>query len=231
MHFETEIKAAIFDIDDTLYDFRTLNREAIEELDQYAQLHFGWTDGMFTQKYAALQKEMPGRMHFNGSCRNRILRIQKILEDNHLPLSPHAVVMYNLYWDTLLAGMRPREDAEETFSALKERGITIGCCTDMTALMQLRKLETMHLLRYTDFLVSSEEAGEEKPSAAMFRLAAEKAGCLPEECLFVGDSYEKDYKGAKNAGMHALLFGSTPPADAGADAVCELRAVLRILRL
>ena len=54
--------------------------------------------------------------------------------------------------------------------------------------------------------MSSEEAGADKPAPEMFALCAEKAGVLPEECLFVGDSRKKDVLGALNAGMHAAWY-------------------------
>lgn len=39
-----------------------------------------------------------------------------------------------------------------------------------------------------------------------YELCIEKAGCLPEECLMIGDSLEKDVLGAKAAGMQAMQF-------------------------
>ena len=64
-----------------------------------------------------------------------------------------------------------------------------------------------------DFVVTSEEAGCEKPEKAFYELCIKKAGCLPEECLMIGDSLEKDVLGAKAAGMQAMQFhkGMTLP--------------------
>ena len=104
-------------------------------------------------------------------------------------------------------------------------GVRIGLGTDMTAYMQYEKLIRLGLMEYMDFIVSSEEAGTDKPGNAFFMLCARKAGCLPGECLFIGDNIVRDYGGAAAAGMQArwfippwkqknhLLHSETPFAD------------------
>ena len=82
----------------------------------------------------------------------------------------------------------------------------LGIGTNMTLDWQLVKLEKLGLLSYFSFVVSSEEAGVEKPHPGLFALCAEKAGVSPEECLFVGDSLKGDVLGAEKAGMRALWY-------------------------
>lgn len=48
--------------------------------------------------------------------------------------------------------------------------------------------------------------GHEKPHPAVFEAALEKMQAKPDESLYVGDVYSVDYVGARNAGMHAILF-------------------------
>ena len=201
-----KIKTVIFDIDNTLYSFTEADGAALEALALYTGDHFGWTAEEFYRRHQAARKALIDRMGYSGSCRSRILRFQTLLEDAGLPYASHALAMYDLYWKTLLDRIKPYEGAEEVMRALKEKGFRIGIGTDMTAYMQFRKLERLGLLPYVDFMVSSEEAGEEKPSRTFFEKCAEKCRCLPKECLFIGDSPEKDYRGAAAFGMHALLF-------------------------
>ena len=201
------IRTVIFDIDNTLYDFAAVNALAIDALAGYAVSHFGWTADKFREEYKWVQDEMLRVAgYYSGGVRNRIIRIQLILEKHDLPLHPHAIRMYDLYWNTLLDNMKAFDGAEEAMRTLKEKGIRIGIGTDMTALMQLRKLTRLGLLSYVDFIVTSEEAGEEKPGKKLFDRCIEKIRCKPEECLFVGDRTDKDYKGAIDAGMKALWY-------------------------
>jgi len=48
-----------------------------------------------------------------------------------------------------------------------------------------------HIDRFVDFIITSEEAGAEKPAGSIVRLAMEKAGCKRDELVLVGDIDEK----------------------------------------
>lgn len=222
------IRTVIFDIDNTLYDFASANETAICALERYAEEQFGWPRGKLREEYKAAQDELLRAAGFyHGGVRDRILRIQLILEKYALPFQPHAAAMYRLYWDTLLDVMVRSEGAEEVLRSLKERGVRIGAGTDMTAFMQFQKLERLGLLPYFDFIVTSEEAGQEKPSAVFFSRCKDKMLCAPEECLFVGDHPEKDYRGAKRAGLQALWYNPQKIKNTNCpDEVSDLREIL-----
>jgi putative hydrolase of the HAD superfamily len=51
-----------------------------------------------------------------------------------------------------------------------------------------------------------------KPDVRFYRLACERLGCSPEDCLYVGDGAGRELAGAKEAGMHPVLF--CPPEEA-----------------
>ena len=99
---------------------------------------------------------------------------------------------------------------------LREPGLVLGVISNMGS-----ELETfvahLGLVDYVEVWVSSAEAGVTKPHAAIFQAGLRKAGVRPREALFVGDSYESDILGARNAGMHGLLLlrsaDATPPGD------------------
>jgi len=65
-------------------------------------------------------------------------------------------------------------------------------------------------------IVGRDTAGAEKPDPRPFLHAAGSLGLRPDEILFVGDSYHKDYEGSQGAGMMPVLIlrGKQPPADA-----------------
>ena len=94
----------------------------------------------------------------------------------------------------------------------------------MTANWQYAKLKSLGLMAYVDYIVTSEEAGVEKPAPGLFMLCAEKAGCSPGECAFVGDSLPSDALGARDAGMAAYWFNqSADPVDVP-EGVTRIRA-------
>lgn len=211
------IRCVIFDIDNTLYSYTKANAEAMQGLYAYAGEWLGLSVSEFDRLAAKASKAISDRVSGeNAVIHNRLIRFQNILEDRNLPLHPHALNLYERYWGTFLDRMECAPDCRELMQELAKRGIRIGIGTDMTALMQYRKLEKLNLLPLVQFIVTSEEAGVEKPGSPFFKLCIQKAGCAPEECLFVGDNLKKDILGAVNAGMKALWYnpgGKALPGD------------------
>jgi HAD superfamily hydrolase (TIGR01549 family) len=55
-------------------------------------------------------------------------------------------------------------------------------------------------------ITDSAIVGVEKPRAEIFEVALNAMKARADESLYVGDVYSVDYLGARNAGMHAVLF-------------------------
>lgn len=200
------IKTVIFDVDNTLYDFDSAHEAALDALSAYTDKELGWTRDMLTDLMKKTDSRLKEYMGITAAIHNRAIRFQNMLENSSLPLYPHVLKMDEIYWETLLDASVSSDGAASMMKALREQGIRIGIGTDMTARMQFRKLTVLGLLPYVDFLVSSEEAGAEKPDVRFFARCMSKAGCGREECLFVGDSLKKDVLGPKDAGLHAVWY-------------------------
>lgn len=211
------IKAVIFDVDNTLYNFTKAHKVAFRALAAYADERLGLSGESFERLHRETAEELRAYMGEVAALHNRCIRYQVMLEKLGLPLYPHVLEMEGFYWDTLLKEAVPSANAKETLRSLKDRGIRIGVGTDMTARMQFRKLEMLGMLAYVDFLVSSEEAGAEKPALSFFARCVEKAGFGKKECLFVGDSLRKDVLGALDAGLQAVWYGPESPAEERED--------------
>ena len=69
---------------------------------------------------------------------------------------------------------------------------------------QAKKLHALKLDKFIDFLVTSEEALFEKPHSAIYELAINKMNLNKNDVIMIGDSYDKDIVGAKNAGIRSL---------------------------
>lgn len=199
------IHTVIFDIDNTLYSYDDAHCIAFQALCRYAQRELGLAPERFQALYDEANRDMKRRVGKNAAIHNRLIRCQNLLEGLGLPLR-HALAMSQLYWDTLIGAAVPSPGAVCAVRTMKERGRRIGVGTDMTARLQLKKLEKLGVLDEVDFVVSSEEVQAEKPSAALFARCIEKAQAPAEQCLFVGDNLERDVGGALSAGMQALWY-------------------------
>jgi len=67
-------------------------------------------------------------------------------------------------------------------------------------------MERVGLTRFFDLMLDSQVEGVEKPDPRLFEIALERAGARAETTLHVGDFYWIDVRGARAAGVHAVLL-------------------------
>ena|SRR3989344_910407 len=207
------IKGVLFDLDDTLYDMggrHDIARRAVAQFlaDRLSALP-EVAENVFREGRDATQKSLHGQ----GSAFSRLLYIQKGIERltgrTQIAVSLEAE---KVFWDAFISGIRLREGVMDLILYLRSRGIKIAVVTNMIAQPQMKKMLELGLDGLCDVLVSSEEAGENKPGAKPFLLALEKLKLTPADVVMVGDDYEADMIGASNLGMRAvyLLTGRNP---------------------
>lgn len=201
------IKAVVFDIDNTLYSYDQNHVYGMKALTDYCESAFAKSAEETFACYKKAGQIMNGRIGGDvAAIHNRLLRTQCMLELWEKPIFPHARNMYHAYWDTLIRQSQPTPGALDFLKALRKHGVRIGTGTDMTAYIQYKKLEALGIAPYMDFMVSSEEAGVEKPHPHLFGLCVEKAGVQAAECAFIGDNYKKDVEGAWNSGLRGFWY-------------------------
>jgi HAD superfamily hydrolase (TIGR01662 family) len=99
--------------------------------------------------------------------------------------------------------------AEETLIALKRKGLKVGIITNTTTSREkdVRKvLQQLGLESYIDFIVTSVDAGCEKPDGRIFSIALNAFGVKATEAIMVGDQVAKDIVGGNRIGMKTILF-------------------------
>jgi HAD superfamily hydrolase (TIGR01549 family) len=78
-------------------------------------------------------------------------------------------------------------------------------------------LARLGLARFFDVILDSQLEGVEKPDPRLFEIALERAGARAETTLHVGDFYWIDVRGARAAGVEAVLLDAAGLYD---DADC-----------
>ena len=78
-------------------------------------------------------------------------------------------------------------------------GIPSAIITDLTSQIQFKKIINFRLDQYFDYIVTSEEAGCDKPAKAIYDLALNKTSYQSGLIWMIGDDPEKDTKGSKDA--------------------------------
>ncbi|MEE8704614.1 MAG: HAD-IA family hydrolase [Olsenella sp.] len=87
-------------------------------------------------------------------------------------------------------------------------GHPLGIITNGPVAHQMEKVETLGLSRWfaPESIVVSGAVGVAKPDPRIFRIACERLGTRPEDCVYVGDSFASDVVGATSAGMPVVWF-------------------------
>lgn len=224
------IRAVLFDLDETLYSFKEANAHAVGVVADRFEKETGFPHERFDEENWRLFHKQCERVGLQAGCHSRGVRFQMFCEEHGFPLRL-AAPMNDLFWNSFLEVMKPYPGAAETFDEIRARGLRLGIGTNMTADWQLKKLAVLGLIDKIDFVVSSEESGADKPDPNLFRICAEKAGCAPNECVFVGDSLEHDVAGSKAVGMRPVWIMPDSEKRAAHPDIESIRALPELLAI
>lgn len=203
------IKAVIFDLDDTLYDYKALERAALKCVEELVRERLGVSEEQCEKAFMQARQVTKEKLGETAASHSRMLYFQKTLE--YLDIRPLYLVleMYETYWGFFLDNMALYPGVRELLEALHEKYIRVAVCTDLLAHIQHRKLRRLGMIDDVDCLVTSEEAGVEKPAPEIFKLCLEKLRLPADEVCFVGNSLERDVKGSMAVGMQAVWLRQT----------------------
>jgi HAD superfamily hydrolase (TIGR01549 family) len=152
--------------------------------------------------YIKARHQINSELSETASSHNRLLYIQRMLEILNINSMNLALKIYDAYWDTFLNEIKPYDGVIDFLESCV--GVPICLVTDLTAHIQHRKIETLGLYKYAAHLVTSEEAGREKPHPYMFMLALKKLNLNSEDVCMIGDNYKKDILGASALGIRSF---------------------------
>jgi len=194
-------KGLLLDIDNTLYDYNSTHKHAIEKVINYCMNTFNITEHKLKDSYALARKRVHIELSETASSHNRLLYFQKMLEILKINPLEYSYIIYNIYWDNFLEYMKPFDGIYELLEKYKNN---ICLVTDLTAHIQYRKIKKLKLDKYCNKIVSSEEAGKEKPHPYMFIYALQKLNLQTNEVCMLGDSFKKDIFGALNLDIQSI---------------------------
>jgi putative hydrolase of the HAD superfamily len=202
---EPRFKAALFDVDGTLYPQSFFIKTSLRFFLQHPRLSVAFRRlrkdirqiGGVEDLHLAQASLCAGYLRIPSD------RAQELLE----------TYIYGTYMD-MLSKAEPYPGAEPLLASLKDAGLKLGVITDYTV---GKKLSALGFDRYWDVTVSADEMGHLKPEADAFLLAAEELKISPEQIIYVGNEYKYDIIGAKKAGMKAAHLAQKPVPDSVAD--------------
>ena len=195
-------KAVIFDTDNTLYPYLPAHKEATRAVEEKVERQLGINKVIFRSAFKEARQEIKNRLGNVASSHSRLLYMQRTIEK--LELGTRILTTLDLeqtYWRTFLSNCKLFPEVLDFIQLLKSKGVITANITDLTAQIQFRKLVYFGLDEFFDYVVTSEEAGADKPDKRPFEVVLEKLQIEPENIWMIGDNPKSDMVGAGEMGM------------------------------
>tara|TARA_B100000242_G_scaffold266241_1_gene214905 strand:+ start:278 stop:1021 length:744 start_codon:yes stop_codon:yes gene_type:complete len=198
--------AVLLDTDNTLYEYEPAHKRAINETSKKLNNLLCISKKEFFEFYKLARKQIKKELGNVASSHSRLLYFQRLLELCGLKAELlTALDLEQTYWRTFLANAPLFKGVELFLESLKIKKIPIAIVTDLTAHIQLRKLTYFNLENTFDAVVTSEEAGADKPDLRNFDLVLKKLHIKNSNNIWmIGDNPETDIRGGKL--INALTF-------------------------
>jgi putative hydrolase of the HAD superfamily len=192
--------ALLLDLDNTLYPYAPAHDAALSAVGTKVVQTLAISPEEFRRAFEEARRQVKHRLGRTASAHSRLLYMQRLLET--LGLGSQVLLALDLeqtYWRTFLSRATLFEGVVGFLDELRVLGIPTAIVTDLTVQIQFRKVVHLGLDHHVDCIVTSEEAGHDKPHAAPFQLALDKLRPRGARIWMVGDDAEADIRGAREA--------------------------------
>jgi putative hydrolase of the HAD superfamily len=184
---DRKIKAVIFDMDNTLFDFVAAKLHACKQVAEF----MGREDGEMLFEYF---------LHGGRGFENHE-NIRDYLVDRVSFSAEAYLKCISIYQEEKLSVLVPYPGIHDILREMRRKSVKMAVLTDAhqdNALLRLKKLD---LVRYFDHIITIDMTGAKKPALEPFLLALQMLGTIPEETLLIGDSIRRDIAPGKILGM------------------------------
>ena len=213
---EKGIKVLALDIDGTLYPKRMLNARMVRSMfpSPFLAKAFNWA----RKEYRRTQDVYPpSPENREGLLDRQAQLVASRLKGNKTTEQIKVAVDKQFYqaWERSFMSIKAYPEVVAALEQVHAQGVKIAVFSDFPL---AGKLQTLGIGGLVDYAYSTEESGYLKPNAKAFSFLLARLLVDPHQVLYMGDSYSKDCKGAKQAGMHSCLITkdthkSFPEAD------------------
>jgi HAD superfamily hydrolase (TIGR01549 family) len=190
--------AFLFDTDNTLYPYDPAHTAAQSAVRDKVVNTFSISPGDFDKAFKEARTQVKKRLKNTASSHSRLLYLQRMLEIMGLGSQVLLALDFEqTYWRTFLSNATLFPGVKELLDEIRLLGIPTAIVTDLTAQIQFRKVVYFGLDHYFDYIVTSEEAGFDKPHEAPFQIALEKMRPKGNCIWMIGDNPVNDIRGAR----------------------------------
>jgi putative hydrolase of the HAD superfamily len=209
------LKAILFDLGDTLFDFEPMDTRAVFEQAGRRTYDYLQQRGHALppyRRYFRMQYSAVRWSYFWSKIRRREFNAFDLLGQvcRRMDLCLDEPTLRELSWlwyFPVTTYSSVAADVIPTLSKLRDRQFKLALVSNtfIPGFVLDRHLELHSLLDFFPTRIYSSEVGYRKPHRRIFQMALDAVGVNPEEALFVGDLVKADIVGARRVGMRAIL--------------------------
>ena len=187
---KTEIKAILFDMDNTLFDFAAAKIISCGKICEFLGKGTDWD----LMRYF-LNSGLGYESHAN---------IEKFMKDNGIYNEADYETAVCIYESVKLSSLVLYDNVVPTLEKIRAAGIKTAIITDAESSQTKKRLDKTGLSKYFDCAVSPDISGARKPEPPTFLCALEKLGAEIMETMVVGDSLRREIEPANKLGMTSV---------------------------
>ncbi|WP_226671148.1 HAD family hydrolase [Metabacillus litoralis] len=196
----------IFDVDDTLYDQAQSFHKTVKKLFQEP-----FSDEDIDSLYKASRKY--SEILFDKSEKGEISqfewqtgRIIAACKDFNIPIDTETAAVFHETYVAEQNNITLFPEVEDLLNVLYKEGIQLGILTNGEEKHQAMKIKQLGLSRWfpAERTFISGSIGHAKPKREVFDFIEEKINLDQSKTIYIGDNFEKDIIGAKQAGWQAI---------------------------
>ena len=204
-------KHIFFDLDRTLWDFNKNSEASLNQLyrDYNLQSNFG-SFLFFKSRF-----EYHNGKLWNAYYQNRIKKEDLMHRRFYLTLKESGVDDRELAKEISsdFIAISPLQtktfpNTHKTLEYLKRKDYELHIITNGFNEVQGKKLKNCQLDLFFSCIITSEDAGANKPEQQIFNYAMNKTGARPENSIMVGDDLSTDIAGAQRVNIDQIFFNS-----------------------
>jgi HAD superfamily hydrolase (TIGR01549 family) len=230
-------RAVLLDLDNTVYAYQPCHAAGLLAASRLgAELSTVWSDTRrFERDYAAARQSVKEWTGPRAARHCRLLYFKVMIEGQSGRTEIDTTRrLHEAYWQGYFSAMVLDPGCLDMLRDLRSRAVRLAWVSNFTTERQMLKLLALGLERAADFLLTSEEAGAEKPDFALLDLALARLHVAPGEAWLIGDDFYDDVGAARARGLTAVWLRREEgePAPGSADIVVrdwhELRDLCRL---
>ncbi len=231
-----EYKDVFIDFDDTIYDTHGNAEIALQEL--FEELNLGrYFDTLedFTVPYWKANIEL-WTQYSRGEIDRDYLMVERfrrplICGKGLYPTREYCLKASDVFLDLCSCKPGILEGARELLEYLQPR-YRLHLCSNGFHEVQYKKLKASDTDRYFTSIILSEDAGVNKPNPAFFEYALKTTGANRETTVMIGDNFNTDIMGARNAGIDQIYVNRWNWSQKGSEGACaEVDKLVEIMEL